>query len=99
MMGVMVKNKKEFVGFVTSRHKAYEFLLIFHHYSHHLFTASIATYQLFALHTNPDTQPKVEPKSQVDWDELLEPYTFRETFPFEKPNRLLSQVSPNPEFP
>lgn len=78
---------------------AYAFLDTFPKYAFHLLSAASSTFYLLSFHADPATQPKVNTKGKIDWDDLLEPHSFREIFPFDKPNRLLSQVSPNPEHP
>jgi hypothetical protein len=77
---------------------AYPFLTILPKYTFHLYSATCATYHLFLLHADPALQPKVDPNAKINWDELLEPHSFREIFPFEKPSRLAATVS-NPNLP
>jgi hypothetical protein len=77
---------------------AYPFLTILPKYTFHLYSATCATYHLFLLHADPALQPKVDPNAKINWDELLEPHSFREIFPFAKPSRLAATVS-NPNLP
>lgn len=81
------------------RKYAFRFQKRFPAHAFHLYSAATATYQLLSFHANPDSQPKTRPTDKVDWDELLDPHSFRDIFPLDNPKRLLSQVSPNPEMP
>ena len=81
------------------RYNAFLFQKWFPTYIHHLQASAIATYQFLALHASPKYRPPVDPKARVNWEELLEPKTFRAVFPYDKPSHVIARVSPNPESP
>jgi hypothetical protein len=74
------------------RKTAFQFRRLYPHYAPHLYAMSAATCQLLTMHAQKNTQPQVDEDSRIDWDDLLDPQSFREVFPYETPNRLLSRV-------
>ena len=81
------------------RKSAYLFQKHYPVYGVHLYHTAVATYFLFKLHACPKTQPTVDPDTRIDWDDLLDPQFFREVFPFDTQSRVLSRLSPDPDFP
>ena len=45
------------------------------------------------MHANPLTQPTVEDDTRVDWEDLLDPQSFRDIFPTDSPKRLYKRVA------
>jgi len=51
------------------------------------------------MHANPKTQPTIDTTTKIEWDELLDPQSFRDVFLGDSPKRILERVSPKSGFP
>jgi len=81
------------------RKPAYLFQQLFPIFAPHLYHTACATYSLLYMHANPKTQPTIDTTAKIEWDELLDPQSFRDVFLGDSPKRILERVSPKSGFP